>query len=132
VEHVVAEGHAAVPPRAEPGAPVARLQAARVEAAVLLRAAPAEVAEPRQAELGEGAVLRAGAAARPRVAEGHAAVPPRAEPGAPAARPQVARVAAVLPWAAAWVFRRDRLRLAARRRSAPAAHAMRSLRTASP
>jgi hypothetical protein len=120
-EHAVAAGHAAAPPRVEPGGPVAQLRAVRAGAAVLLWAAPAVAAVLRQAEPGEAAVLQAGAAARLREGGPDAAPPP-----------QVVRAAAALPWAAAWVFRRDRLRLAARRRPAPSARAMRSLRTASP
>jgi hypothetical protein len=122
-EHAVAAGHAVAPPRAEPGEPVA--QAA---AAVLPPAASVEVAVPRLAEPGEAAVLRVEAAAV------RAAVAARLrEAGADAAAPpQAVRAAVALLWAAAWVFRRDRLRLVVRRRSAPSAQAMRSLRTASP
>jgi hypothetical protein len=117
-EHAVAAGHAVAPPRAEPGEPVARRQAV-----------PAAAAVPRQAEPGEAAVLRveaaavvrAGVAARLREAGADAAAPP-----------QAVRAAVALLWAAAWVFRRDRLRLVVRRRSARSAQAMRSLRTASP
>jgi len=108
------------PLRAEPGEPVALLPVARAAVAAQLWGEPAEVAAPRQVAPGEAAVLRGGAA-RQREA--------RSEAGA---RPPVAPAAAALPLAAAWAFRRDRLRLAVRQRSAPSARAMRSLRTAAP
>ena len=143
-EQAVAVEHAGAPPRVAPGEPGARRQAVRAGTAVLLpaepagtavllvaepavgaalrRAAPAEVAVLRQAEPGEAAVLLAGAVARLR----------EVGPAAEARRQVVQAAAAALPWEAAWVFRRDRRRLAVRRRSAPSARAMRSLRTASP
>jgi hypothetical protein len=109
-ERAVAAGRAAALPRAGPAEPVALLRVARAAVAVPLRAEPAVVA-----------AQRVGAVARLR------------EVGADAAAlPQVVPAAVALPLAAAWAFRRDRLRLAVRRRSAPSARAMRSLRTASP